>query len=332
MTAPGQSLIALELPFAPPVTTAVASPLRRPKWPALALLGLGVLLVFGPIVAGMFAKTAAGNQLINQFAPYMQSGTLARYGSDIHTIQAAATNLDAVSRHQEISPNQFPGIDTFRRESKAIVGQASGLLDRVKGAQGDYRQVGRIGGFDRIPFLIVAGGIVAIYGACVILAGRRSRARSAALLVVLASVAIVIYPFVSNLFGGSEAGQRMLHSLAPVMTQRQVRQLQDDFIVLVNADGELSTTFRGVPQSGQSTTAVNRLVHDWPGISSDLASLTGVVDDNLNNFNALNDLNSLTRQAGLPGLGAFPWLLVGIGTVSASLAVGAWPRRGKESP
>jgi hypothetical protein len=331
VTTTGQPLISLELPCAPPVTTSVAAPLRRPKAPAFALIGLGVLLVFGPIIGGMFAKTAAGNQMINQFAPYMRSDALARYGRDIQVLHAGAVGTDAIYRHQEIASGRFPGLDVFRRESTTIVGRATHLLSRVKGAQGDYRHVSRIGGFDRIPFLIVVCGIVGIYGGCVLLAGRRSRALPAAALVVLASVAIVIYPFVSDLFGGSQAGQRMLHTLSPVMTPHEVRQLQDDFIVLVNVDGELSTTFRGVPQPGPSATAVATLVHRWPGISSDLASLVGVINDNIGNFNALDDLNTLTSDVGLSGLGAFPWLLVGIGAISAGLAVGALPRRRKES-
>jgi hypothetical protein len=115
------------------------------------------------------------------------------------------------------------------------------------------------------------------------------------------------------------------------MTPDQVRHLQDDFIVLVNADGDLSTTFRSVPRSGQSAGAVNTLVKRWPGISSDLASLVGVINDNIGNFNALENLDALPRGVGLSGLEAFPWLLVGIGVVSAGLAVAALPRRGKES-
>jgi hypothetical protein len=331
VSAPGETLFALELPCAPPVTTAVPSLLRRRKGPALGLLVLGVVLVIGPIAGGFFAKTAAGNQMIDQFAPYMQTEVLARYSSDIHILSAGATGIDTIYDRQDIPPGRFPGIDGFRSESTAVVGRASGLLDRVRGARGDYEQVAQIGGFNRIPFLIVACGLVAIYGGCVLLAGRRSRALPAAVLVVLASVAVAVYPLVSGLSGGAQAGERMVHSLTRVMTPDQVRHLQDDFIVLVNADGDLSTTFRSVPRSGQSAGAVNTLVKRWPGISSDLASLVGVINDNIGSFNALENLDALPRGVGLSGLEAFPWLLVGIGVVSAGLAVAALPRRGKES-
>jgi len=331
MTTLGEPLLTLELPSAPPVTAGVAAPLRRPKGPALGLIGLGVLLVLGPIIGGLFAKTAAGEQMIEQFAPHMQSDVLARYGSDIHILRNGATGIDTVYRAQHVPSGRYPGIDEFRGQSTAIVGRASGLLDRVEGARGDYQQVARIGGFDRIPFLIVICGIVDIYGGCVMLAGRRSRAWPAAILVIVASAAIAVYPVVSGLFGGAQAGQRMVHSLAPVMTPHEVRQLQNDFIVLVGADGDLSTTFRGVPHAGQSATAITALVKDWPRISSDLASLVGVINDNTGNFDALNDLDTSTRAVGLSGLGSFPWLLVGIGVVSTGLAIGALPRREKES-
>jgi hypothetical protein len=329
--APGQPLLTLELPCAPPVTTGAPVLLRRPKWPAVALLVLGVVLVLGPIVGGLFSKTAAGDQMIDQFRPYMESDALARYGNDIHILRAGAAGLDTVYNRQDIAPGRYPGLNAFRGQSPAIVGRASGLIGRVRAAQADYDQVAQIGGFDRIPFLIVASGLVSIYGACVLLAGRRSRALPAVVLVVLASLALAVYPFVSGLSGGAQAGQGMLHSLAPVMTQHQVRQLQDDFIVLVDADGEFSTTFRGVPQPGQSATALDTFVKRWPGISSDFASLVGVINNNIGNFNALEDLDAFARDAGLSGLEAFPWLLVGIGVASAGLAVAALPRRGKES-
>ncbi len=328
---PGRVLLDLDLPSAPPVTTGVTAPIRRRKGPAVALIVLGVILVFGPIFGGMFAKTAAGNQMIVQFAPYMESSSLARYDHDIGILHAAAVGTASVYRDQDIPNGRYPGLDTFRHDSTAIVGRATTLLHRVKGAQGDYHQVARIGGFDRIPFLIIVSGLVGIYGGGVLLIGRRSRAVPAAVLVVLASSALIIYPFVSGLFGGAQAGRNMFHALSPVMTPHQVRQLQDDFIVLVNADGELSTTFRGVPRGGPSATAITSLVRHWPAVSSDLASLVGVINDNITNFNSLNDLDALTRGVGISGLESFPWALIGIGVVSATLAVEAMPRRGKES-
>jgi hypothetical protein len=327
----GQPLLPLELPSAPPVTTAAPSALRHPKAPAIVLLLLGLLMTFGPIAGGLFAKTASGQQMIQQFAPHMRASTLNRYGDDIRILYNAAMRVDTVFGDQHIPAGRFTGLDEFRQDSTAVIGRASDLLSRIRTTAPSYRRVAAIGGFNRIPFLIVAAGIVAIYGACVLLTGRRNRSRFAVALVVLASAAIGTYPFVSNLSSGAQAGQTMLRSLTSVMTPHEVRLLQGDFIVLVNADGELETSFRGVPQPGPSATAIITLVNDWPKISSDFASLVGVIDDNIANFNALDSLDSATRDVGLPGLSAFPWLLVALGSITAGLAVAALPRRRKET-
>jgi hypothetical protein len=115
------------------------------------------------------------------------------------------------------------------------------------------------------------------------------------------------------------------------MTPGEVRQLQGDFVVLVEAVGELETSFRGVAQPGTAATDVTTLVDKWPTISSDLASLVGVIEDNIGNFNALQDLDGLTRGVGVPGFIAFPWMLLGAGTASAALSIAAWPRTRKET-
>ncbi|MGD0381721.1 MAG: hypothetical protein ABSC30_17245 [Acidimicrobiales bacterium] len=312
------------------MSRAGATPMRRPTVAALGLLALGVLLTVGPIAGGLFAKAAAGTQMIDQFAPLMTADALARDGADLETLRNGTAGVDAIYRRQDIAAGWFPGLDTYRRQSTAILDRASGLLDRVRATGPDYRRVAQIGGFDRMPFLIVAGGIVSLYGGCVLLLGDFRRARIGVVIVVLTAMAIAAYPFVSGLEGGAPAGHRMLQSLAPVMTPGEVRQLQRDFIVIVGADGELETTFRGVPRSGKAATEVAALVDRWPTVSSDLATLVGAVDDNIGNFKALHDLDVLTSPIGVSGFVAFPWFLVGTGALSAGIALAGWPRRGKE--
>jgi hypothetical protein len=324
-------LTPLDLPTAPPVTRVAAAPIVRPKLPAIALLCLGALLVVGPIVGGLFSKVASGKQLIDQFAPYMTSDTLARYDSDLVTLRNAAAGVNEVYAKQHVVTGRFPGLDTYRVQALAIDDRAASLLQRVTASQKDYQKVADIGGFDRIPFLIVISGAVAIYGGCVLRFGARRRTRSTALLVIAVSAAVVAYPFISNFENGASAGRRMLKSLSPVMTAGQVRHLQDDFIVLVTADGELDTTFNAVPQTGPAKAEIHTLVHQWAAISADLASLVGTINDNVGNFNALKKLDSLTSGIGVSGLEAFPWILVGIGATTAALSAAALPRRKKET-
>jgi len=321
----------LDLPAAPPVFRAAAAPLRQRKAPAVALLVLGALLFLGPIVGGLFSKVASGKQMIDEFAPHMEADALARYDADLAILGRGAAGIDAVYAQQRVAAGEFVGIDIYRQRSTDINERAAALLDRVGGAEPDYRKVDAIGGFDRVPFLIVIAGIVALYGGGLLLRGGASRSRSGAALVVVASVALVAYPFLSDLPNGTRAGERMLATLEPVMQPAAVRQLQNDFVAMVHAVGELDTSFRGVPQPGPSGADVATLVQSWPKVSSDLAALVGALNDNIDNFDAFDDLDGFTRSAGVSGLTAMPWLLVGTGALSAACAIAALARREKET-
>jgi hypothetical protein len=331
-SAPGRVLAASDLPTAPPVLRGVAVPLRQRRAPAVVLLVLGGLLVLGPIVGGLFAKVAAANQLIDEFEPHMEADALARYDTDLEIMRRGAAGVDAVAVQQQVPVGQFAGIDEYRAKSTEIDQRASELLDRVAGAEPDYRRVAGVGGFDRVPFLLVIAGIAAVYGACALLGGSRGSARGAAAVVVLAAAALVAYPLLSDLPSGTRAGERMLNTLEPVMTPQQVRALQLDFVVLVTAVGELDTGFRSVPQSGPAAADIATLVDQWPTVSSDLATLVGALNDNLDNYDDLDSLDAITRSVGISGLAALPWALVGLGVLSAACAIAAVPRRQKETP
>jgi hypothetical protein len=222
-------------------------------------------------------------------------------------------------------------LDAYRRNAVTIDGRADALLQRVAATRNDYDKVAAIGGFDRVPFLIVISGAVAIYAGCVLRFGRRGRARPTALLALVVSAAVAIYPFVSNFDRGATAGRRMVDSLSPVMTAGQVRQLQNDFVVMVTAVGEMDTSFSAVPKPGLAATRIHDLVKEWPTVSADLASLVGTINDNIGNFNALERLDSLTDGVGVSGLEAFPWMLVGAGAIIAVLSAASLPRRRKET-
>lgn len=317
----------LHLPPAPPVIRAGAAVVTRPKLPALVLLCIGMLLTVGPIAGGLFSKVAAGKQMIDEFAPYLTPDSLARYDADITVMRNGAAGLDVAYTKAPVAANTYPGLEKYRRQSAQITHRAGTLLQRVRDARPDYAKVASIGGFDRVPFLVVACGAIAVYAGCVLRWGLRRRALPTVLLVIVTSAALALYPFVSDFSSGAVAGRRMLDALSPVMTSTQVQQLQQDFIVLVTAVGELDTSFTTVQVTGPAATQLHTLVREWPAVSSDLASLVGVIQDNLRNFDALRSLNSLTSGVGVSGLEAFPWLLVGAGSTIAAVSVSALPRR-----
>ncbi|MDQ2649802.1 MAG: hypothetical protein M3Z03_09615, partial [Actinomycetota bacterium] len=223
--ASGPSVLApIDLPAAPPVVRSVAAPLRQHRAPAIALLALGAILLVGPIVGGLFAKVASGQQLIDEFEPHLEADALARYDTDLATIRAGTAAIDLVYEQGLTTEGTFQGIDELRRQADAIDLRASSLLERVRRTEPDYRDVAAIGGFERVPFLIVLTGGVAIYGGSLLLGRARNRARPGGALVILAGAALVAYPFLSDLPSGARAGGRMLDSLAPVMQAGEVRQ------------------------------------------------------------------------------------------------------------
>jgi hypothetical protein len=324
-------LAVIELPAAPPVVR-VAARFRRRRLPALVLLVLGTVLVVGPIVGGLFVKVASGQQMIDAFAPHLTVDQLGRYDDDLQTLRTGAAAIDVVYQDQQIPAGKYPGLDAYRTDAPAIDQRATALLKRIRTAEPDYRRVASIGGFDRVPFLLVASGLALTYAGGVLLGGRRQRSGGAAILALAAAAALIAYPLVSDLPSRSRAGERLQNALAPVMTGQTVRQEQDDFVVLVTAVGELDTAFRSEQHTGREAADLNALVRAWPEVSSDLAGLVGAINDNITNYEALGDLDDLTSGVGLSGLVALPWFLVGAGTVGAVAALAALRRPRKELP
>ena len=314
------------LTAAPPVTRTTGRPYRRPRAPAWVLVFLGAALVVGPVLGGMFSKSAAGRQMIDRFAPHMTPAALHGYQADLAVLRRAGTAVQDVYAHQPIPAGAYPGLEVLRRQTQSINSRDQRLLDRIVATEPDYRRVAAIGGFDRIPFLLTTAGLVFLYGGGVLLAGRRRRGRGAAALVALVAAALVAYPFLSGLNRGDVAGEHLLRSFTPVMTAGEVRQLQSDFVVLVTAVGELDTGFRHVARPGPAADAIAAVDQQWPRISSDLAALVGVINDDLGNFTSLRQLDALPRHLGLPGFEAFTWMLVAVGCLGLGGAAAAWPR------
>ncbi len=325
-------LDALTLPAAPPVvrTSAPAAPRRR--LPAIVLLVVGLALVVGPILGGVFSKVASGQQMIDNFAPYMALDSLDRYDSDLKTLRTGAAAIDTVYAEHPIAPATYPGVETYRTEARAIDTRATTLLTRIRASQPDYRRVSDIGGFDRVPFLLVVSGLALAYAGGALLNSRRRRAGGVVVLAVVAGAALIAYPLLGNLPAGTRAGERLQHALAPVMTTATVRAEQDDFVVLVTAVGELDTNFHAVPRTPQARAAIDALVQAWPGVSSDLAGLVGAINDNLHDYGQLSALDRSTHPLGFSGLVSLPWFLVGTGALSVAAALAAPTRTRRKAP
>lgn len=306
------------LPAAPPVVRAPQPVRAVRRGPALALLLLGALLVVAPAATGLFTKVAAGQQLIDRFAPHLQPDALARYHQDLAKLLTGERAVTRVYAHQHVPAGRYPGLDQWQQRAGAVEAHASGLLATVESARPDYDAVASISGFDRIPFLVVVAGLAIGYGGIALLVGRR-RATAGVLAALVGAVALGAYPFASGLMTHAHAGGRLLDRLTPVVTPIEVVQLQRDFVVVVQAVGELETAFHGVPRASTDAKPIERLVHDWPAISSDLASLTGDLNDSIPDVRALRQLDEATGP--VHGFIVLPWALVGLAAVVVVLAL-----------
>lgn len=279
--------------------------------PAVALVLLGLVVLVGIVASGLFSTVAGGQQMIDELAPHVTVDALDRYDADVATLGSGA---DAV-RAAGVPAGDFPGIERWLDQESAIDTRATDLLALVRAAEPDYQEAASISGFDRVPLLVAAVALAAV--ATGIALARRART-GAVVPQLLLSALLVAYPFLGHLWTGASSTSAVLESFEPVMTQSEVRALQQDFVVLVHAVGELDTGYRATPEAAAAGPEVKRLVEQWPAVSSDLAELVGTVNDNLDRYAALSSLPAFT---------IVPWVLVALGLLTASLAVAALPRR-----
>lgn len=310
---------------APSVVRVRAEPRRPSRVPAAALVILGLILVVVPVAAGLFGKVAAGQQLLTVFQPHLQPDALSRYQADLATVSAGREAVVRTYARDRLATGRFPGLDAWRSaHGAAIQPRAQSLLTTVEEAVPDYTSVQRIGGFDRIPFLIVGAGLGLTYAGVVLVAGRRRNYRPALALALGSSAALITFPFLSGLSAHSSAAVRLLHRLEPVVTRTEVLALQHDFVTLVTAEGEVDTQFRAIATGAEDRRALTRLRTQWPQISSDLAGLVGDLNDSIADLRALKSLNALGGP--WPGFQTLPWVLVGAGAIGAALVAASIPR------
>lgn len=297
---------------APPRTAAVASPRR---WPALLLILIGVGLAAASIAGGLPKTTAGATKLLDAFGPQLTTESLARLDGDVDAVArfGAATRSEAAAGRLAGAPRTAE----FARRSPAIEANARGLLTSARAAQGDVDRLAGIRGLSTLPQLLLLIGIALALAGAVLLRSRGSSTRRWAAAAALACAAVlVVHPFVSGLTAGAGSAGRVIERFAPIMTQQQVVTLQTDFLALVGAVGEIDrgTTVRRTPEIREFTAS-------WQTVSSDLATLTGAINDNLPDYQRLARTNGAVP---IPG-GTFallPWAEIALGLAAAGAVIG----------
>ncbi|AMT69737.1 hypothetical protein [Mycobacteroides immunogenum] len=311
---------------------AEAGPVPKARWPFIVLIVFGVLLFALPVLTGMFTRAAGGQQLLTEFRPFVSAEVLAKFRGYLDTVDAARTDVQAT---RATAGGHYERLDSFVTQYPSIRNDMNGLLDAVGGQVHNYEQLRAVGPFDVLPFLLAVPGLVLI-GAGV-WGLRRTRdnekALGARILAVLAAAVLIVVPFADGLFTRAPAGAQLIDAFTPIMTHERVAAVQQHFVVLVAAEGELDTQFLGDlrrQDPARAVPGIDAFVSQWQPMTADFASLIGVMADNVDNFGRVVALDRITAPFGFRSFNYFGWFFLVPGVLAAVVALDSkgvlrWP-------
>lgn len=304
--------------------TAPAGGARVSRGPLVAVIALGVGLLLAPAVFGMFTAAPLGAEMIDDFRTFMDADELAAFDDHLGTIGGAVGDLEeVVLPHLRAGPagpvEQLPATTRLVDRWPTIRSDMTAMLDDIGANVGNFAAVDALPPFDLFPWFFVLPGLLAVgLGAGALRAGPTGAGRLTAGLAVL-GVALVAAPAVFGMFTRAPRGGEMIDDLRPLMTRERVTTIQDYFVTLGAAEGELRT--RVLPaledtgvEPDEAAPSAGQFVRAWPTIAADMAPMVGAMSDNLDNFAAID---------GLPPFALFPWFFVAPGVLLVGLAAGA---------
>lgn len=305
---------------------------RRPWWPSALLMIIGLVLVVAPVAGGMFYPAAQGQQMIGQFGPYVQAETLESFRADLQLLERARLESAAVNNELGTGAQEYQLVAAFVRDYPDIDAEITAMLDGIDSGRSDFARLESVQPLSLIPFVpLLAGFALVLVGGW----GIRRSVRGASarpVIAVGAAVAIVVglTPVIGGWVGDTRAADPLLERFESVLTEQQVRAVQSDFVVLVGAIGDMDSGYvdaahtRGIP-----TPAIDELGTRWQPMSSDFAGLIGTMNDNLENYSGVAELNDKTRSLGFGAFAALPWFVIGaaLATLAALAAQGVRPAR-----
>ncbi|QKT06514.1 hypothetical protein HUN08_04405 [Gordonia sp. X0973] len=319
----------LDLPDAPVVAgIRGAGAGGRRRWPAVALIILGGILVIAPFGLGLFPKVAAGQQMLDRFSPLITQDSLARYDADLCFLREAAGTVGRIDAKYPVPSGRYPGVEAYRASAAGIDRRGTALIGSVREGVGDFDRLSSVGGFDRLPLLLVAAGIAIGGGGIALLRADDRGARIGAAVAALAGAGLIGFVATSGVLGIAGPAQQLTARFAPIMNESQVRTLQTDFVAVVGAVGEIDTGYPGTAVSPGDRAELARLRAQWPPASRDLADLVGQINDNIPNYRALVSLGNISPIPGVSGWRLLPAACLVAGGAAIVLAIlGLRPNR-----
>lgn len=253
--------------------------------------------------------------MLDAFAPHLTAESLDRLDGDVDAIArfGAATRAEAAAGRLAAAPRtvQYAG------RSADVEANARDLLASARAARPDVDALARIHGLGTLPQLLLLVGVVLAVAGAVLLRARSAPARRwATAAALLCAIALVVHPLASGLVDGAGSAGRVVDRFAPIMTEQQVVRLQHDFLALVGTVGEID---RGA--AVRRTPEIRAFTASWQTVSSDLASLTGAINDNLPEYRRLASANAALP---VPGgtVAALPWAELVLGAAVAGALLG----------
>ncbi|MGV9409442.1 hypothetical protein ACWDOP_05965 [Nocardia sp. NPDC003693] len=288
-----------------------APPRAGSRLPFLALIALGALLVTVPLVTGMFPRAVKGEAMIAAFEPHMSPDSLGNYRTDLRVLGEARANLLAL-RAAGQEPGRFPLIDTFVRDYPAIESDLTGMVDRIEANRDNYRKLSDTTPFGALPWLLALPGLVLIgaggFGLRGVAQGRRGLGWYG--VAALAGAGLLLVPATGGLFQAAPAAQPLIEDFRPILTHERVRAVQGYFVTIVGADGELNSRYSGALAAAHpdaDRAGIAALEARWQPMTARFASLVGVLNDNVENFDAVAALDDSTAPLGVTAFRVLGW-------------------------
>ncbi|MEV6066737.1 hypothetical protein AB0L82_09340 [Nocardia sp. NPDC052001] len=294
------------------------------RWPFIALIVLGVLLVAAPLVTGMFPRAIKGEAMIDALRPQITAASIQNYRDDLGVLDRARANVIALQANGA-QPGSFERVDKFVRDYPGIRADISGMVDRIDANRDNYGKLSDTTPFGVLPWLLALPGVLLIaaggFGLRAVRDGRRGVFWNA--VAALAGLGLLVVPLTGGLFQAAPAAQPLINDFRPILTHAEVRTVQGYFVTLVAADGELNSRYVGAVRAAHpeaDLTGVKELEARWQPMTARFAGLVGVLNDNVENFDAVVALNDSTKPLGVTAFRALGWGFVIPGVLALGLA------------
>ena len=292
------------------------TPRTAAVWVAFAV---GIGLALAPFAFHMFSRAPDGGEMIDDFAPYMTQDQVDLFRGYMAEIGAADNESVSVLRPDIVGSGaldeagydaEFAAISRLNDGWAGIDADMTDLLDRMEANLDNYDAVAALPPFALFPWFFVLPGLLiaglALWSRRRIVAGRSVRRPLTALAIV--GVAVVLAPAVFQMFSRAPQGAEMIDEFRPIMTRERVLNVQDYFVIMGAAEGQMRVA--AVPLAVEQTSvdpaarypAITEFTTDWPTIVGDFSPMVATMSDNVDNFESVD---------ALPDFALFPWFFVG---------------------